>query len=645
MKTQVQVLAAVCVPWFACVAAAQPAPAVRVWAEPGVGAVRPGEVVPIALVLDHASGYHTWPSEAQDVLPAEIAEFAIRTRIEPGPLPRGVRALGIVQWPQPEPAEVPDPSGAGSSVRVPVYSGAAAAYVPVRVADDAPAGPIVLTFEVTYQACDEMICLLPETVEVSVTIEVDPAAPGVAGRDLPALFAGYRADAVDAAPPRAGGAGPDGARAPSQPDFFGLAIRGGLVVSAVLAVLGGLILNLTPCVLPVIPIKVLTLSRHAGEDRARTLVLGTWMALGVVAFWLAAGIPMAFVSQTLDPSRLIFGYWWVTLCLGLLIALMGLGIMGLFTINLPQAVYAVNPRADSPWGSFVFGVMTAVLGLPCFGFVAGALLAGASTMPAGAIMTVFGGLGVGMALPYFVLSAFPRLVHRIPRTGPASELVKQVMGLLMLAAAAYFCSVGLYALVQEQPWQATNLKWWSPTFFVGIAGLWLVARTFRITRRPGRRGVVLAAGALAVAAMGWFSADSTRRARAEHEARAPAVEPDDVVAGAWNVYSPARMARALSEGKVVVVDFTAEWCINCKVYRRAVLERDPVASRLSRPDVVVLEADLTSRKAPGNDLIRALGQTGIPLLAIYGPGIDEPMLSNNADGGEVVRRIDLAAGG
>jgi thiol:disulfide interchange protein len=110
---------------------------------------------------------------------------------------------------------------------------------------------------------------------------------------------------------------------------------------------------------------------------------------------------------------------------------MGIGIMGLFTIQLPAAVYAVNPKAETAWGSFLFGVMTAVLGLPCFGFVAGALLAGAATLPASTVMLVFASIGVGMAAPYLVLSAKPSLLRHLPRTGPASELVKQVMGLLL----------------------------------------------------------------------------------------------------------------------------------------------------------------------------------------------------------------------
>ena len=104
-------------------------------------------------------------------------------------------------------------------------------------------------------------------------------------------------------------------------------------------------------------------------------------ATRVAAFWIGVGVPVAATANSIDPST-VFSYWPVTLGMGLIIVLMGLGIMGLFTFSLPKSTYMFNPKADSPSGSFLFGVMTAVLGLPCFGFVAGALLAGVAFMPA-----------------------------------------------------------------------------------------------------------------------------------------------------------------------------------------------------------------------------------------------------------------------
>ncbi|MEO1511577.1 MAG: cytochrome c biogenesis protein CcdA, partial [Planctomycetota bacterium] len=416
--------------------------------------------------------------------------------------------------------------------------------------------------------------------------------------------------------------------------WFGIEIGSlGIVGLALGGILGGLVLNLTPCVLPVIPIKVMTLSQHAGENRMRAFSLGLWMAIGVVAFWVGIGLPVAFAAGFTDPS-MIFGIWWVTAGIGVIIAAMGVGIMGAFQINLPQKVYMVNPKADSPQGSFVFGVMTAILGLPCFGFVAGALLAGAATMPTGQIMTVFASIGVGMASPYLVLSVFPKLLNFIPRTGPASELVKQIMGLLLLAAAAYFIGSGAIGLAGEikgdvslLPWWGKMLHWWAVAGFALAAGIWLVARTIKITpKAPARLGAAVLALIVSGSATAYV-AGATIDARNNF----------------WVPFSEESLADARADGKTVVIDFTAEWCLNCKALKKAVLNVDPVKSMLRSDDVVAMTADLTSSKAPGWQKMADLGQTGIPLLVIYGPG-GEPWQSN-AYTSDQVRSALAATGG
>jgi thiol:disulfide interchange protein len=202
-------------------------------------------------------------------------------------------------------AYVPDP--------VSVYGGKIAVTVPLTVTAAASNGPVTLKVTGEWQACTDTECFLPDsrTIELPLTIE----------------GAGAANEAATA---------PDAPNGPSQ----------GIIITILLAVLGGFVLNLTPCVLPVIPIKIMTLTQHAGS-RGRTFYLGVWMAFGVVMFWVGAGLPMALLSEGLDPSR-IFGIWWVTLGIGVLIAVMGVGIMGLFLINLPQSVYRVNHKADTP---------------------------------------------------------------------------------------------------------------------------------------------------------------------------------------------------------------------------------------------------------------------------------------------------------
>ncbi|MBC7771546.1 MAG: thioredoxin family protein, partial [Pyrinomonadaceae bacterium] len=403
----------------------------------------------------------------------------------------------------------------------------------------------------------------------------------------------------------------------------------GITVLLLISVLGGVILNLTPCVLPVIPIKVLTLSQHAGGSRSKALKLGIWMALGVIAFWMMIGIPMAFFSSALDPSRIIFGTWWVTLSIGLVITAMGFGIMGLFAINLPQSVYMVNPKADSPSGSFMFGIMTAVLGLPCFGFVAGGLLAGAATLPAITIMVVFIGIGVGMAAPYLLLSANPQWVEKLPRTGPASELIKQVMGLLLLAAAAYFIFAGINGLMSGRPYLKESLPWWGVAFFVVLTGIWLTVRTLQISRKTWPKIAMPLLSALAILAFVGFAGSLASTAREDYQRQhAGAMSDDSIITGAWLSYNPSRLKKAQESGKIIVADFTADWCINCKVLKRTFLDRDPVRAALTSGDIIMLEVDCTNGDAPGWTWLRELGRTAVPTLAIFAPGMESPIIYN-----------------
>ena len=283
----------------------------------------------------------------------------------------------------------------------------------------------------------------------------------------------------------------------------------GLIVTAVLAAVGGFILNLTPCVLPVIPIKVLTISQHAGEHKGRTLFLGLMMALGVVAFWFGIGLPVALVTGWADPSR-IFGLWYVTIPLGVLIVLMSLGLMGMFTLNLPQKAYMINPKADNASGSFLFGVMTGVLGLPCFGLVAGALIPAAAALGSVATLVIFTALGIGMAAPYLVLSAYPKLLSFVPRTGPASELVKEFLGLLMIAAGVYFFGTGLIGLIDTYPWLGRDVHLFFVSLALLAAAVWLIYRTVRITPSMPRRAIFGGLGLLLAVVAVWLSFGEAR---------------------------------------------------------------------------------------------------------------------------------------
>ncbi|MEC7352115.1 MAG: cytochrome c biogenesis protein CcdA, partial [Planctomycetota bacterium] len=498
-----------------------------------------GGTVSVEVVFQMKDGWHIWPQEGGAPQGSTVFDGAEWTAIDV------VEAEGLVirsiSWP--ETHEVPVDLGFGPADYA-VFEGRAVATVELEVSGDAPARSSI-TLSAYFQACDDSTCLAPTFDPPTGTLEFTVAGATLSSsRSAPVGTPAPPAteQPVGSGTEASGGSAPPPIRG-SGTSFFGLELpelggTGGAIILILLGIAGGFILNLTPCVLPVIPIKVMTLSQHAATP-GRALTLGLWMALGVFAFWLAIGLPVVFFASVTDPSR-IFGIWWVTFAIGVLIGVMGIGIMGLFTLSLPQSTYMINPRADNAWGSFLFGVMTAVLGLPCFGFVAGALFAGAATLPPIVTLFIFGSIGIGMGAPYLVLAAFPRLVESIPRTGPASELVKQVMGLLLLAAAAYFIGSGLIGLVAEQPWMSKLLHWWAIAIALVLAGGWLTLRTFQITPRwVPRTGWTLVAVALAFVPT-WYSVRATEKARVTYEAfeEARLQSAGRYLTNVWNPYDP-----------------------------------------------------------------------------------------------------------
>jgi thiol:disulfide interchange protein len=240
---------------------------------------------------------------------------------------------------------------------------------------------------------------------------------------------------------------------------------------------------------------------------------------------------------------------------------------------------------------------------------------------------VFGAIGVGMAMPYLLLSAKPSLVKRMPRTGPASELVKQVMGLLMIAVAVFFMGPPIAGWANTPPDPVSRGYWWLVGAFGIVAGGWLLYRTIKITRKPLNRAVFGTVGALIVAASAGVAVILSSHGPIN-----------------WVYYTPQRFAEAVKEGNVVVIDFTAEWCLNCKALESAVLHQPRVYNVLNGDGVVAIKVDITGDNPDGKAKLQELKWVGIPLLAIYGPGLSEPVKYDNYTPDQVLEAIERARG-
>jgi len=577
-----------------------------------------GELV-IAVVLDHAEGWHTWPAEAQKALPPEVSGFAIHTEVALESRPSWIARVGPIQWPTPSNSAVADPSGQSPTVNLPTYSHRAVVFIPVIVAPNVAPGPQVARVAVSFQACNDQMCQMPEDFALDVEVEVvQPGAGSDSGEQDKSIFEAF--DQTVFAELRAG----KEAVEHIEFDVFGLSFSidptgfSGKMLLFLVAALGGALLNLTPCVLPVIPLKIMGLSAAAGHP-SRCFMLGLIMSLGVVAFWL--GLAAAIVSITgFTAISSLFETPWFSIAVGVFIAVMGVGMIGVFTVQLPKFVYMFNPNHETVHGSFLFGVMTAVLSTPCTAPFMGAAAAWATRQPAAITFATFAAIGAGMALPYLILSANPKWVSRMPRSGAAGELVKQVMGILMLAVAAFFLGLGLVAVTNRPPDPPSRFYWWIVAVLAATAGGWLIWRTFKITKSSRKRalfaivGLVIGGGGIAAAA----------------------VVTDDGPVN-WTYYTHERFRQSLADGNVVVIDFTAEWCLNCKAIEKAVLYRRAVAETLNGktdppagPRTIALKADLTVKAAEGWEKLREIGEVGIPLIAVFKPGDERPIFKSNA---------------
>jgi thiol:disulfide interchange protein DsbD len=281
---------------------------------------------------------------------------------------------------------------------------------------------------------------------------------------------------------------------------------------------------------------------------------------------------------------------------------MATGMFGFFSMKLPNFIYMINPEQDTLQGSFGLGILAAILSTPCTAPFMGAAAAWAATQPPSTTLATFTAIGSGMALPYFVLSTAPGLVEKMPKTGPASVLIKQVMGLFMLAAAAYFIGVGASAILASPPNPPSKLYWWPVMLFSLSGGGWLAYRTLQIATGKKIKAFFTAFGLLVIAFSAWG-----------------AVRFSDQGPIDWVYYTEAEYRAAVMEKNVIVMVFSAEWCLNCKAMEQTVLTNPKIIDLFERDDILPMKVDITGNNPAGKAKLREVGNLTIPLLVVYAP--------------------------
>ena len=547
--------------------------------------IHPNGNAVLAVVLDIRSGYHVMADRDQQ---AEVADFKpVPTRVWVNAATEGVVAAAP-RYPVAHPLKVDFAEG-----RIMGFEKRAVVYLPTWLNWGDSTGAMSMEVGVEYQACAPTYCLMPQRVIRSTALPLAPVDEKVSAANAE-LFQDYESRT-------------DG-RIPADLLFrlfgFGFAVDPASpftrVLILLLAGLGGFLLNFTPCVLPLIPIKIISMSKAAADCR-RCLVLGLFTLAGVLAFWLGLGGIVSMVSGFTSTNQL-FQYPAFTIGVGLVIALMAAGMFGAYSMRLPGAVYALNPRQETLRGAFGIGVLTAVLSTPCTAPFMGTAAAWAATQQPALTIATFTAIGAGMGLPYAGLAAFPRLVGHVPKTGPANELLKQVMAIFMLAAAAYFIGIGLGTLVSDPAAPGNRFHWWPVMILCAAAGTWTGVRAAGLATAKTSKALWTAVGGTVIALCLYA-----------------AVRLTETGPISWVSYTPERLARATQEHKAVVMVFTAEWCLNCKALEQGVWNNAELAKQLSQPAVVPIKVDLTGSNPAGREKLREAGSLTIPLLVVYRP--------------------------
>lgn len=496
------------------------------------------------------------------------------------------------------------------------------------------------TLMVTFQGCQtDGICYPPMTRRVKLAIpagkvnasasataarsEVIQPLPGSAAdasreggdgalrRLLPTVPNDPQPGAADAAPGAtafAADARPDNALRTKPPGTVPKA-DSSLLWVLLLALGGGLVLNLMPCVLPILSLKVLSLAQ-SGESAERARSHALWYTLGVLVAFAVIGASMVGLRMLGNAVGIGFQLQHpaVVAALAYVMFAVGLSLSGVFTMGGGVGNFGQSLASRSgPAGDFFTGVLACVVGSACVGPFFGPAVAYAFVAPPVAAMLVFLFLGLGLALPFLLIGFVPALARRLPKPGPWMETLKHVLAFPMYAAALWL----LWVLGKQRGVDGMALALGGLLVLTG--GLWL----FETSRWRSKRGGILLGVLLVLTALVpvWGVTQLALPARAAQ------ASTDNVVE-----YSPQLLDRLRADNRVVFVNMTADWCVSCKANERAVLSRPEFKDLLRRTNAVYMRGDYTNVDPQITDFLEEHKAVGVPLYVVYGPGAPPTVL-------------------
>lgn len=486
--------------------------------------------------------------------------------------------------------------------------------------EDAPAGPVTLRPALTLPLVNGET---GETRTFFVALErtVD-IAPGPTVADAAAAPEG-KPESEAAAKPEESGSG------------FAFTVRRegaerSLALVLIFALLGGMLLNVMPCVLPVLSLKVMGFVNQARESPRRVLTAGLVFALGVYVSFLA--LALVVVALKVAGAQVGWGFQlqeprFVVLISAVIFAF-GLSLFGVFSVELPGMAATTLQGAASKGGhggDFMNGVLATVLATPCTAPLLGPALGFAFSQPPVMIVAFFLVIATGLALPYVLLAARPGWLRFVPKPGPWMERFKQFMGVLLMGTVVWLLSV----LGSQAGAEAIVAAAWF-LLAVGVA-CWAIGWGFELSGTPSKRTISIVA-ALALVGFGYFLFPERQLSALGADGGTP--PPVEVTSGEkagdreaegidWKPFSVEAVNALVAENKTVFVDFTADWCLTCKVNERTALSNDRVIDAFREYEVEALVADYTRRQPEITKILNDFGRAGVPMYIIFPAGRPE----------------------
>jgi thiol:disulfide interchange protein len=469
----------------------------------------------------------------------------------------------------PKSSTITDPLGN----KVAVYAGRFTVFVPIDATKKSTVDQADVEIEISGVACTSMICLprFEKTLKTTVAYATSDSWKQISFGTPGAV---------------------EQARGQSYSVWFALG----------LAFLAGVILNIMPCVLPVIPLKVLSIFEQAKESKARCIALGFSFCLGIMLFF--AGLAVLNIVLRLGYGTVFqwgdhFRNPLFVIAMSLLMVVLALFMFDVFSVTVPSSIAGKAGPRKGLAGSVAMGFLAAVLSTPCSFAILTAAFAWAQTqqLPLATLAILL--IGIGMAAPYAILTSMPSLLKYLPRPGRWTELFKQTMGFLLLIVAAWL-------LAALSPARRTPVLYFAVilAFCLWMWGGWVSFSTPAVRKWTVR----IIALVIALLAGAWLLPE-------------PAPARID-----WKEYDTASINKAISEQKPVLIDFMADWCLTCKVVEKTVYSRKNIAELIEQKGVLAIKGDTTLEDSPATlDLKNVYHEPGVPVSILFLPGREEPV--------------------